>query len=348
MSPSPPPAAAASGDPPAGLFRLLAETRPGADSQVIKNAYEVAAHWHQGQKRKSGDPYITHPVAVAEILAEIGADDHTLCAALLHDVVEDTPYTLAALRSDFGPEIADLVAATMALDAVVANQLPAAGTGDAMAADMPGDDRVLVIKLADRLHNMRTLRHLPEAKQVQRSRHTLEVLVPLARTLRVGTIESELKDLASATLRRYDQPPGTASSLVVAATAVLPASARARWREEWLGELQVLSTRRERVTFAAQIVLGIARLAATLYRPAVSRMRAYRAVAAAAATASELIMGGWRTVAALITAVLAALAALVWVLHSDDRTRRLARLIHALRKTAGNEEDGPTTSARSG
>lgn len=266
MNPPPAPATAPRGDPLDGLFRLLAKTRPGADAQLIKNAYEVAAHWHHGQKRCSGDPYITHPVAVAEILAEIGADDQVLCAALLHDVLEDTPCTVAALRSEFGAAIADLVNATMALDALVAQPV-AAGTSEAIASARLGDDRSLVIKLADRLHNMRTLRHLPRAKQVQKSRQTLEVLVPLARTLHMDTIESELENLATATLQRYDQPRTALGRLLATTVALLPVSTRARWREEWLAELQVLSTRRERVTFTGQTSLGIPRLAVTLYRP---------------------------------------------------------------------------------
>lgn len=108
----------------AGLLRIVTRARPDADTRLIKNAYDIAAHWHQGQRRKSGDPYITHPVAVAEILTEIGADDATLCAALLHDVLADTPCTLAALRDTFGAEIAGLVTATMALDGCPPSRRP--------------------------------------------------------------------------------------------------------------------------------------------------------------------------------------------------------------------------------
>ena len=162
--------------------------------------------------------------------------------------------------------IADLVGGTMAVDTMIAEQMAAAGTADA-ASSVAEDRRVLAVKVADRLHNMRTLRHLSPARQAQKSAETLNVLVPMADTLRLDAIKSELEHLASATLRQHGQPPGTASGhLLAAAAALLPASARARWREEWLGELHMLATRRERVTFAGQIVLGIGRLAATLYR----------------------------------------------------------------------------------
>lgn len=288
--PSAPAASGASGDLPADLFRLLADLRPAADTRLIRKAYEVAGYWHQGQKRKSGDPYIAHPVAVATILAELGADDQSMCAALLHDVIAGTPCTLAALSSDFGAEIADLVTGTMALDAAAADQLPAAGVDGVIAAALAGDQRILLIKLADRLHNMRTLRPLPRARQLQKSRQTLKVQVPLARALGMDAIRSELENLASATLQLYGPPPQTAAGRMLAAAAgLLPASARARWREEWLGELHVLATRRERVTFAAQIVLGIGRLAVTLYRPAAVLRRACSAVLAAAVSAAGLI-----------------------------------------------------------
>ena len=271
---SPARAGGAGEDPVAGLLQVLAGTRPGADAGLIKRAYDVAAYWHQGQKRKSGDPYITHPLAVATILAEIGADDQTLCAALLHDTLEATSYTLAALDTEFGAEIAGLVAGAMALDAVPDGDTIPADINGAMVAVASGDARILAIKLADRLHNMRTLRHLPEAMQVQKSRQTLEALVPVARTLRLDTIKSELENLASDTLRRYGQCAATASWRVLAvATVLLPAAARARWREEWLGELAVLPTRRERFTFAVRTLLGIAQLAITLYRPTGNKCR---------------------------------------------------------------------------
>jgi (p)ppGpp synthase/HD superfamily hydrolase len=257
------------GHPAAGLLRVLAGTRPGADAALIRRAYDVAAYWHQGQERKSGDPYISHPLAVATILAQIGADDQTVCGALLHDTLGGSSCTLAALDTEFGTEIAGLVAGTMALDAVPDSAAAAtADSAGALMAAASGDARILAIKLADRLHNMRTLRHLPPARQVPPSRRTLETLVPVARALQLDAITAELENLASGTLRRYDQCTATASArALAAATALLPAATRARWREEWLGEMSVLPGRRQRLAFAVHTLLGIPRLAATLYRP---------------------------------------------------------------------------------
>ena len=126
----------------------------------------MAASWHQGQTRRSGDPYITHPLAVATILAETGADDEMLCAAMLHDTIEDTPYTLAALSCEFGAGVAALVTGTAALD-----QIKGRGgrtVSQVMAAVKRADTRVLAIKLADRLHNMRTVQFIPQASSCAR------------------------------------------------------------------------------------------------------------------------------------------------------------------------------------
>jgi hypothetical protein len=267
--PSAAPPGSGGGDPVAGLLRIVAKARPGADAGLIRHAYEVAARWHQGQLRNSGEPYITHPLAVATIAAETGADDQTLCAALLHDTAAGTSCTLAALRAEFGPEIAGLVAGVMEADAMTGQQTAPPPAGPAGAAAASGDARILVIKLADQLHNMRTLRHLPAAAQAQKSRQALEILVPIARRLHLDTIKTELQNLAADTLKRCGPSTATVSGrLLAAAAALLPAAARTRWCEEWLGELSVLPTRRARVSFAAQTLLGMGRLAATLHRPA--------------------------------------------------------------------------------
>lgn len=318
----------------ASLRRLITASRPTADTRLIADAYEVAAYWHQGRKRRSGDPYITHPVAVAAILAGTGADDPMLCAALLHDVVEDTPYTLTALRGRFGAEVAGLVAGVTAIGKVSADQAAAADRAAAVA--LAGDERVLLIKLADRLHNARTLRYLPAAKQVRKSRQTLEVMVPLARALRMEAVSAELEELASATLRRHGRRAGAASGrLLAASAALLPASARARWRQEWLAELHTFATRRERVAFAAQVMVGIGRLAVTLYQPTNAFKRACGTILATAATAGAFAMGGWKAMTALAAVVLAVLGTVSWtvswILRSDDRTSRLATLIRAFR-----------------
>jgi GTP diphosphokinase / guanosine-3',5'-bis(diphosphate) 3'-diphosphatase len=189
------------------LIKTVRATHPKADIRLIDRAYEVAAHWHAGQMRKSGDPYITHPLAVTTILAELGMNTDTLCAALLHDTVEDTQYTLAALRKDFGEEVAALVDGVTKLDRVKYGEAAEAETVRKMVVAMSRDIRVLVIKLADRLHNMRTLRYLAREKQERKSREVLEIFAPLAHRLGMNTIKWELEDLAFATLypKRYDE-----------------------------------------------------------------------------------------------------------------------------------------------
>jgi GTP diphosphokinase / guanosine-3',5'-bis(diphosphate) 3'-diphosphatase len=173
---------------------------PKAEIRLLQRAFDTADHWHSGQYRKSGDPYITHPLAVAGILANLGMDTTTLVAALLHDTIEDTPYTLDAMRTDFGPEVALLVDGVTKLDRVKLGDAAKAETIRKMVVAMAKDPRVLVIKLADRLHNMRTLTFLPRPKQEQKAKETLEILAPLAHRLGMNTIKWELEDLAFNTL----------------------------------------------------------------------------------------------------------------------------------------------------
>ena len=143
------------------LLRKLRQFHPKADRQVVIRAYEVAAEYHKHQVRRSGDPYITHPVAVAGILADLGMTAPTLAAALLHDTVEDTSYSIDALREEFGDEIARLVDGVTKLDKVKYGDASTAETVRKMVVAMARDIRVLVIKLADRLDNMRTLKWMP-------------------------------------------------------------------------------------------------------------------------------------------------------------------------------------------
>ena len=189
------------------LLKTIRGTHPKADLRTVERAYEVAAYWHRDQKRISGDPYITHPLAVATILAELGMNTETICAALLHDTVEDTPYTLVELRGEFGEDIAALVDGVTKLDKVKYGDSAAAETVRKMVVAMSRDIRVLVIKLADRLHNMRTLRYLPRNKQEKKARETLEIFAPLAHRLGMNTVKWELEDLAFATMypKRYDE-----------------------------------------------------------------------------------------------------------------------------------------------
>jgi GTP pyrophosphokinase len=189
------------------LIKTLRNTHPKADVRLVERAYDVAAHHHRDQKRKSGDPYITHPLAVSTILAELGMNTETLCAALLHDTVEDTTYTLDQLRTDFGDVIAALVDGVTKLDKVKYGEAAEAETVRKMVVAMSRDIRVLVIKLADRLHNMRTLRYLPRHKQERKARETLEIFAPLAHRLGMNTLKWELEDLAFQTLypKRFDE-----------------------------------------------------------------------------------------------------------------------------------------------
>src|SRR5204862_6959592 len=183
------------------------ELHPNADLGLLQRAYDVAEELHRGQLRKSGDPYITHPLAVAAILAELGMDTTTLVAALLHDTIEDTGLLLDAITKEFGVEVAHLVEGVTKLDKVKFGAAAEAETIRKMVVAMARDPRVLVIKLADRLHNMRTLRFLPPEKQERKARETLEVLAPLAHRLGMNTVKWELADLAFATLypKRYDE-----------------------------------------------------------------------------------------------------------------------------------------------
>ncbi|OII63666.1 MULTISPECIES: bifunctional (p)ppGpp synthetase/guanosine-3',5'-bis(diphosphate) 3'-pyrophosphohydrolase [unclassified Streptomyces] len=192
------------------LLRIVRSNDPKIETATlrqIEQAYQVAERWHRGQKRKSGDPYITHPLAVTTILAELGMDPATLMAGLLHDTVEDTEYGLEDLRRDFGDQVALLVDGVTKLDKVKFGEAAQAETVRKMVVAMAKDPRVLVIKLADRLHNMRTMRYLKREKQEQKARETLEIYAPLAHRLGMNTIKWELEDLAFAILypKMYDE-----------------------------------------------------------------------------------------------------------------------------------------------
>lgn len=189
------------------VLQAARTNHPKADLAVVEQAYVVAEKAHRGQLRKSGDPYITHPVAVATILAELGMTPSTLAAALLHDTVEDTDYSLDQLRREFGPEIAMLVDGVTKLDKVTYGDAAQAETVRKMVVAMSRDIRVLVIKLADRLHNARTWKFVAAASAEKKARETLEIYAPLAHRLGMNTIKWELEDLSFATLypKVYDE-----------------------------------------------------------------------------------------------------------------------------------------------
>jgi GTP pyrophosphokinase len=206
------------------LLQAVRTNHPKSDLSVLSRAYETAEKAHRGQQRKSGDPYITHPVAVATILAELGFDGATLAAALLHDTVEDTEYSLDQLRGEYGDEIAMLVDGVTKLDKVKYGDAAQAETVRKMVVAMAKDIRVLVIKLADRLHNARTWKYVTSSSAERKARETLEIYAPLAHRLGMNTIKWELEDLSFQTLypKVYDE-------------IVHLVAERAPAREEYLG-----------------------------------------------------------------------------------------------------------------
>ncbi|MFT2816178.1 RelA/SpoT family protein [Leifsonia sp. A12D58] len=189
---------------PAGAVDTLLKTvrmhHPKADLGIIERAYTAAESAHSGQKRRSGEPYITHPIAVAQILADLGIGPKTIAAALLHDTVEDTAYTLDQLRADFGDEIAMLVDGVTKLDKVKYGDSTQAETVRKMIVAMSKDIRVLIIKLADRLHNARTWGFVPAESAARKATETLEIYAPLAHRLGIQAIKWELEDLSFAVL----------------------------------------------------------------------------------------------------------------------------------------------------
>ncbi|MBG6054281.1 GTP pyrophosphokinase [Salinibacterium sp. CAN_S4] len=182
------------------LIKTVRAHHPKADIALLERAYAAAEKAHRGQKRKSGEPYITHPVAVAQILAELGIGSKTLAAALLHDTVEDTEYSLEQLREDFGDEIAMLVDGVTKLDKLKYGDSAQAETVRKMIVAMSKDIRVLVIKLADRLHNARTWGFVEQSSATRKAKETLEIYAPLAHRLGIQAIKLELEDLSFAVL----------------------------------------------------------------------------------------------------------------------------------------------------
>ena len=182
------------------LVKAHRATQPKADLALLHRAFEVANRLHAGQVRRSGEPYISHPIAVARILADLGMDTVTLAAALLHDTVEDTAYTLKQLREDFGDAVSHLVDGVTKLDKVFFGEAAEAETIRKMIVAAGRDVRVLVIKLADRLHNMRTLKYKSRRSQIRTAKATRDVLVPLADRLGIHVFKRELEDLVLATL----------------------------------------------------------------------------------------------------------------------------------------------------
>ena len=186
---------------PESRFALLVEKTSYLDdaaAEKLKRAYEYASAAHKGVKRKSGEPYIIHPIEVALILSDLRMDVDALCAALLHDTIEDTDTTAAALEEQFGVQVSQLVQGVTKITRIEVESLTdeQAATMRKMFVAMSKDIRVIVIKLADRLHNMRTLSALKEDRRIFKSRETLEIYAPIAHRLGIGSIKWELEDLA--------------------------------------------------------------------------------------------------------------------------------------------------------
>lgn len=243
------------------LLTKIASQYPKADARLIEHAYAFAGYWHRGQSRRSGDPYISHPLAVAATLARLDMDVPMVCAGLLHDVLEDTGCPVEALRAEFGDEITTLVEGLLTLER----------GGSVNTADR----RVLILKLADRLHNMQTIRFVSPAKQERKSRETLEILVPLADRLGLDTVREQLESLSLATLYPdrftvHSSQPGSPEvfrRMLAVSAVLLPTAVRTRWLEEWTGELHALPDRRARARFTLQVLGGMTRLAVVLRRP---------------------------------------------------------------------------------
>jgi GTP pyrophosphokinase len=180
----------------APLISALKENHASVNDEEISRAFVVAKDAHQGQLRKSGEEYITHPVAVAEILANLGLNPATIIAALLHDTVEDTKYSLDQMRKDFGDEIANLVDGVTKLDKLMYGPTAEAETVRKMVIAMSKDIRVLVIKLADRLHNARTWAYVSPETSERKARETLDIYAPLAHRLGMNAMKWELEDLS--------------------------------------------------------------------------------------------------------------------------------------------------------
>src|SRR5215213_7533110 len=191
------------------LLSEVEEYNPDVDRDLLERAYRFACEAHEGQQRRSGEDFVLHPIGVAKILAELGSDESTLAAGLVHDVVEDTPATIEEVRAEFGDDVATLVEGVTKLTRIQfqSREQAQAENYRKMIVAMAQDPDVILIKLADRLHNMRTIEYLGKQKQLQKARETLEVYAPLAHRLGIHSIKWELEDLAFQTLhpRKYEE-----------------------------------------------------------------------------------------------------------------------------------------------
>src|SRR5688572_5649116 len=172
--------------------------KPDFDEELLQKAYIFSAREHRGQVRSSGEPYLVHPIAVAHILADMRLDETSIAVGLLHDVLEDTLTTKETLQEVFGNDVAELVDGLTKISryAYVSKVEQQAETFRKMLLAMVSDLRVVLVKLADRLHNMRTLQYLPEEKRIAVAKETMEIYAPIANRLGMGQVKAELEDLS--------------------------------------------------------------------------------------------------------------------------------------------------------
>ncbi|MFG1645790.1 HD domain-containing protein [Amycolatopsis sp. NPDC049252] len=302
---------------PDPLAAAVSPSLPTEDVRLLEEAYRFAARCHREQTRKSGDPYLTHPVEVAAILARQGAGTDLVCAALLHD----TAYPADRVRERFGPGVADLLTGLARLE----------DRGDVASAS----DDVLRLKLADRLHNMRTIEYVAPARQRVKSAETLRTLVQVAARLSLTDVGLELSALASGVL--HSPAPavarGPSQHALAFAAVLLPRAVRARWLAEWAGELAALPTARRRAGFVASLVVAMPGLSRALRR---TGPRAQGSGATAVLSGIAVVVTALNSDFTWPAAVVAvtALAVLTAVLFTrDDRAAaRLHALIRAWRR----------------
>ena len=226
------------------LLRQVQANRPSEDVSLIRKAWEFCVQHHEGQMRASGEPYIVHPLEVAEVLAEMKMDATAIAAGLLHDAVEDTPATNAEIEADFGDQVAHIVEGVTKIDKIqFANREDRqAENVRKMLLAMVSDVRVVLIKLADRLHNMRTLEHLKPDRQEAIARETQDIYAPLAHRLGMGKVRGELEDLAF----RYTDPVSyeKVAAAVEATAASRASSFCAAWKTRWRSSCARTTSRR--------------------------------------------------------------------------------------------------------